>query len=171
MNRTNMKKVCCVLFFAVAAAGCSTFRKTTSVCHVRTEDRTQIDSSRLSDGRAVLAGASVLNTIEELRNGKDIRIVFYDTSKPADPQTGRPPVLAEAMVRDSTSMKRTQDRRDTVIREETVREESTDRIRYDVKIESETEEQVENKNRPVWIYAVSLGIALLIWLMVFRFKI
>ena len=170
MSLKNARRGFCALCVMAMISGCSTSRKTAAVSQVRTEDHTQADVSRLSEGATVQTGRSVWDMIEEMHDREDIRIVFYDTSKPTEPQTGRPPVQAEATVRADTWRKQEFSGQDTVSRTESVREEQADRTRYDVETESETEERIENKSRPTWIHAVGWVVALLIWLMIFRIK-
>lgn len=169
MNMTYIKTACSILFLSIVVGGCSTSKKAVSFHHTRTDDRTQVDSSRISEGRHVMTSSSVQNMIEEMRNGKDIRIVFFDTSKPADPQTGRSPVLAEATIRDSTLQTRICTKEDTTAQTEAVREELIGQTKYDIKTESDTEEHTEHKNRQTWIYIVGAIVALLLLWITRRF--
>lgn len=170
MSLRNAKQICCVLVAVAMISGCSTSRKTVSVSQARTEDHTQADLSRLSKGATVQTGRSVWDMIEEMHDREDIRIVFYDTSKPTEPETGRPPVQAEATVQADTWRKQEFFGQDTVSRTESVQEEQTDRTRYDVETESDIEERGEYRSRPTWIHAVGWVVALLIWLMILRIK-
>ena len=90
-------------------ASCSTHRKLTSssTSSTKLDQTTEThENATLTDKTATKrdsTGSKSLTQSDTTRSNTSIKITDYDTSKPTDPKTGKPPVIRETVINNTTS--------------------------------------------------------------------
>ena len=103
-----MKNIVFILIICFLAS-CSTHRKLTSSSSSSTklEQKSEMnENATMTDKSATKrdsTGSRTLSISDTTRSNTSIKITDYDTSKPTDPKTGKPPVLRETEINHNSS--------------------------------------------------------------------
>lgn len=81
-----------ILTVALSNTSCCSTRKVAE--QSRTETAAQVETTARSESREEQQYAATLTTVTESRGATVTEVEIYDTTQPADPATGKPPVKA-----------------------------------------------------------------------------
>lgn len=146
------------LIIVLALCGCSATRKASSSAREVLSDRTAADVTEAAAGHSLRTGGSLEERLAELWNRRVASGVIYDTSLPVDPKTGKPPVLAEFRIEDTTVGKEVSVKKDTASEAASDTSVRIDRSRYDVRDERQTQSSEKTTKRTRWwVYLLLAG--------------
>jgi len=148
---------------------CSMSKKVSSSSTTSAHDRTQVDVVQTHERSEQTSSSSTVTMNEVQTVVEETQTVTYDTDKPVDPETGKPPVKSETTSRKTTTTgKQVQEQTQA---ESNVEEADTfaDNTQIDTGEESETTYKEEKKTSatPLWIWVTILlgliGLLVLLW--------
>jgi cobalamin biosynthesis Mg chelatase CobN len=98
-----MKKILLFTFVLLALGACKTPAKLVNTGRATVNDRTQVYVEEQREIREQTVTATTVETGEQVNVVEETATVVYDTEKPADPVTGKPPVKSEKNSRKTTT--------------------------------------------------------------------
>lgn len=160
-----MKKTTIIVLVALLLCGCASKKK---LLEMTSSDKAQLEQKDVRSEVQQTQQTTTAQAWETAAKGEeDIEIthVKYDTSKPVNPDTGKPPVESETTaVKRSKASKETKGSENITVEAtkiETHRDST--QLSYAEKIEITKDEKIK-KSLPLYIYVIGVGILIfLIW--------
>ncbi|MBB4034897.1 hypothetical protein GGR21_000784 [Dysgonomonas hofstadii] len=165
-TRTIITCLCC-MFIMYACVSCKTSQKVATESSVKEQKdiANDITSSEISS-----IDEAVQRSIEKLKSGKYgiiINRVEYDTDKPADTITGKPPIKSDTKTRISAQEDIREIDNTTTDRKETVSSELSDKTIDKSKVQTEDITKTERELSRIEVLAICLVAALFIVLAIY----
>ena len=142
--------------------GCKTPLKVTNSQKLEVTDKTQVATTLKQKSKQEVE-VSTLKTIEKTENVvTTTKTTEYDTEKPINPTTGKPPVKSETETTQTVSSNKITQENTTVAASDTTTIEKTDSSKKNVTIEAE-QEHSEKKQLPniLWWAVSIIGVGIL----------
>ena len=155
-----MKKIFVFCVFCLLLSGCGPV-KVADRADVEVRDKSRVDVVETHAEQTRTERATTVTTDEQETVVEETVAVTYDTDKPADPVTGKPPVKSE-VVKKKTTVKGTQAQAQTNVTAERAAADSTvDRTQRDVDVDVETaHEETPQKSRLAYVFYILLLVAI-----------
>lgn len=160
-----MKKYTTIILAVLLLSGCATKKK---LLEMNRSDKTQVEQTDIRDEIKQTQQTTTAQAWETAAKGEeDIEIthVKYDTSKPVNPDTGKPPVESETTaVKRSKASKETKGSENITVEATKIEtHQDSTQLSYAEKTEITKDEKIK-KSLPLYIYVIGVGILIfLIW--------
>jgi hypothetical protein len=148
-----------MLLFCLLLSGCGSTKVADRV-DVEVRDKSKVDVVEVHGEQARVESVATVTTDETVQVVEETVEVTYDTEKPADPATGKPPVKSE-VVKKKTTVKGKQVQEQAVVSAESaVADSMVDRTQRDVDVDIEVEhEETPQKSSLAYVFYILLVVA------------
>jgi hypothetical protein len=128
---------------------------------VEVRDKSKVDVVEVHGEQTRVESVATITTDENMQVVEETVEVTYDTEKPVDAATGKPPVKSE-VVKKKTTVKGKQVQEQTVVSAESAVADSTvDRTQRDIDVDIETEhEETPQKSNLAYVFYIFLTVAI-----------
>lgn len=138
----------CLLW--VFLAGCSASRKLAVNTQQTATDKT-VSDTRSEQTREQEEVSVTTTTTATIETGEEVTIRReYDTTRPADSTTGKPPLKSETFTHRKAARDTRQQQADTTGRRQQEQSLTQDNTHYDTQVAANSQAQTETKRRPSW---------------------
>lgn len=152
--------------------GCASKRKLTQSLESKVIQNTEV--AEIQESHKISAVESALKKITEIQTSEDVdfSITIYDTDKPADPETGRPPAVADIKGKKKTTTQK-QEREESQKNEYMAEKDSSStHVTTDSQEETKIIESSKTTRKPLWWLYVIVVVAIVVsvWFVYNRIK-
>jgi hypothetical protein len=155
-----MKKIVLFVVFGLLCAGCGSVKVADRV-EVEVRDKSRVDVVDVHNEQVKTESASTVTTDEYVVVVEETVTVGYDTEKPVDVSTGKPPVKSEVITKKTITKGRQVQAQMNVADEHTIADSTVDRTQRDVAVAVVTEhEETPQKSSFAYIYYIVLIVAI-----------
>ena len=145
--------------FCLLLSGCGSVKVADSV-DVEVRDKSKIDVVETHAEQTRIESAATVTTSERISVVEEVVEVTYDTEKPIDPVTGKPPVKSETTSKKTTVNEKQVEEQTNTNSEHAAADSTVDRTQRDVDVDVEVaHEETPQKSSFAYIFYIVLIVA------------